>query len=366
MPGSLAKELGERKVNKMRALSASQAVWPAMLRTYRLLFQPFDWRTFLKLAAVAVVTEGVLVNFKFYVPNAVPIDEDSIDFAALVHSPGFVLFAVWASAAAFVVGLLLYYAIARLRFAVFHCVAYETRSIRDGLALYRKQAERFCIANLVVWIALFALAVIVVLAFVVVIFVVFKVRTPEGKLDPGVFLILFFPAAGFGLIVFLTALASEIVIHDFILPHMALEDLSFREALKVVWTRIKANKETFFSYFILRLLIPILVGAALAFTCWIFLAIVFGVLGMSAAGFDALLDGSAGIRGYIRIALEVLFVGLGIGIGVSVAASFGGPMAVWVRCYALEFYSGHYKLLATVLHPAVEPSIVVEGSSKVG
>ena len=202
--------------------------------------------------------------------------------------------------------------------------------------------------------------------FCVVIFVVFKVRTPEGKLDPGVFLILFFPAAGFGLMVFLTALVSEFVMHDFILPHMALEDLSFREAFKAVWTRIKANKETFFSYSILRLLIPVLVGAALAFICWIILAMVFGVLGMSAAGFDALLDDSSGISGYIRIALEVLFVGLGIGIGVLVAASLGGPLAVWVRCYALEFYSGHYKLLASILHPAVETSIVVQGSSEVG
>lgn len=339
----------------MRPLSASEAVWPAMQRTHRNLFQTFKSSTFLKLASVAVLTEGVAISFKFTLNDPSPGDSESMNLSSIAHVPGFAFFAVLAALAVIVLGLLLFYAITRLRFAFFHCLVHQTAGIRAGLTLYRAQAERFCVANILVWLAFLVLAVVVLLGFAFVGFAVLQVRTPDGKLDPGVFFILFVPALGFAALVFLAALIAEVVLHDFILPHVALENLSFRESWAVVRARILADKETFFSYFILRLLLPLIAGAILAGVAATTLFIVFSVLGMSATGFNSMLEDATGFGAYIRIAINLFFVGLGISIGAVVAVSLGGPVATWIRNYALLFYGGHYSALGNLLDSPVQP-----------
>ena len=47
----------------MQFLTAPEAISPALNRTASLLFRPFRWGTFLKLCAVAVLTEGASGNF---------------------------------------------------------------------------------------------------------------------------------------------------------------------------------------------------------------------------------------------------------------------------------------------------------------
>jgi hypothetical protein len=68
----------------MKALSTSEAIWPALERTYSYLFRPFQWETFLKLAAVATLSEGFLVSFRFAVPNAFPFDINATALRAFV------------------------------------------------------------------------------------------------------------------------------------------------------------------------------------------------------------------------------------------------------------------------------------------
>ena len=50
--------------------------------------------------------------------------------------------------------------------------------------------------------------------------------------------------------------ALDIVLRDWMLPHMALEDASAGEAWSSVWARISAEKGQFFVYAILRLILP--------------------------------------------------------------------------------------------------------------
>ena len=61
----------------MKVLSASEAVWSAILRTYSYLFRAFKFEAFLKLATVATLSECFLVSFKFWVPNSSPIEVDT-------------------------------------------------------------------------------------------------------------------------------------------------------------------------------------------------------------------------------------------------------------------------------------------------
>jgi hypothetical protein len=204
----------------------------------------------------------------------------------------------------------------------------------------------------------------VIVLFVVAGYTVLNTQTPEGKLDPGHFLILFFPCLGIFAVLILAACAAQVVLNDFILPHMAIEGAPLRKAWADVRMRIALNKETFLSFFILRMAMPLIAGVILALAAWLVGMIVFGILGMSADGFNAMLDGAAGARAYLLTAIHVVFVLLGIGAGWVMAVSFGGPLGVFMRSYALIYYGGHYKALGNLLEPAASPAVKAEYESE--
>jgi hypothetical protein len=133
----------------MFAISAVDAISPAVQRTRNLLFRPFRFGTFLKLCLVAAVTEGT-GNFNSSVPGGHTRHTDASVFAPFLWSPARIAAAVAMSLLVILFCGYLFYLITRLRFAFFHCLIHNTREIRPGWALYRTQAERFFWLNVLV------------------------------------------------------------------------------------------------------------------------------------------------------------------------------------------------------------------------
>ena len=348
----------------MKVLSASEAIWPALQRTYYYLFRPFRWETFLKLAAAATVSEGILVSLRFGIPSASLPDIDTERLKALLFSSEFMPITVLACVAALVVALLCYYWVIHLRFAFFHCLVHQAKSMRPAWKLYRAEVDRFFTASVLVGLGFFCLLVLTVAGFGVAAFVLFTMKTPDGKLDPGNFLILFIPCTAAAALVFFLVWVARIVMHDFVLPHMALEGLPFGQAWSAVRARIGGNKETFLSYFILRALFLLVVGTILVIVAWLLGWAVFAVLGKSAAGFDAMLDDSTRFGAVFGPVFAVLFVLLNLVVGFVLAAGLGGPLAVFLRSYALFYYGGHYRALGEALRSTLTPQeLEVEAST---
>jgi hypothetical protein len=344
----------------MKVYSASEAVWPALLRTYSYLFRAFKWETYLKLATMATVCEGFVVSFRFSIPNTFPFEVDAAALKSFVLAPAFLPVTILGVTAIFLAGIYCFYLVTHLRFAFFHCLIHQTKRIRKASKLYSVEAERFFTASMLVWLSLLVAAVLVVVLFVAATYTVIATPTPEGKLDPGNFLFLFFPCIGIVFVFILSVCAAQVVLNDFILPHMAIEGATFNKAWADVRVRIAANKETFLSFFILRLGMPLIAGIVLGAAAWLVGWIVFGLLGMSAAGFNSMLDGATGARAYILTAINMLFVLLGLSAGLVLAASFGGPLGVFMRSYALIYYGGHYKALGVLLDPPSSPTETAE------
>ena len=333
----------------MPSLSASQAVWPAMLRTFRYGFRPFSCRTFLKLAAIAVISEGVMVNARFWIPDLFSFNISKFDFTTLL-SPETIFFTILEGGLIILLSFIVFYVFVHLRFVFFHCVAHETKRIGPVWELYRVPAMRFFRATLLFWLTVAGLTTLVLGGFISVAITVFKLRTPEGKFDPGVFLMTFLPCMGFTFLVCLGAAIAHIVMVDFILPQMALEELTFREAWNSVKVRIRKNGETFFSYFILRLGLPLIIGIIFALAAWLLGRMVFGSLEMFAVAFNSILEDATGALAFCRIAIDVLVELLAIGFGLLISLGLGGPLATWIRNYAILFYAGHYRVLADALN----------------
>jgi hypothetical protein len=342
----------------MKVYSASEAIWPALLRTYSYLFSPFQWESFLKLAAVATVCEGFVVSVQYYVPNTLPFEVDSARLKSFLLQPEFLPVTVLGVIALLLVGVYCLFLVTHLRFAFFHTLVHHTREFRPATRLYLIESECFFTASALVWLSFMVLCVLAVLMYIVAGYTLFTARTPDGKLDPGNFLILFIPCivVGFGLL--LAAFVAQVVLNDFILPHMAIEGTSFQKAWAEVRARFAANRETFLSFLILRFVLPIVGGAFLGFVAWIAGQIVFSLLSMSVAGFDAMWDGTGGARAVVLTAMHVLFLLLGFGAGCGIAVSTAGTLGVFMRSYALYFYGGHYKALGNLMEPQLPSPIV--------
>lgn len=348
----------------MRVYSASEAVWPALKRTYDYLFRNFKFETFLKAVTVATIAEGFVVSFKFLVPDTLPFDVDMAAVKSFLLAPAFLPVTILGTAAIFLSGVYCIYLVTRLRFGFIHCLIHQTREIRSASNLYSLEADRFFTACMMVWLAFLVAVVLLFVTVVVAAYTVFETRTPEGKLDPGHFLILFFPCFGITLALILALSAAQVVLNDFILPHMAIEGASVSTAWAAARAHIAANKETFLSFFILRMAMPLVAAVALGFVAWLLGMVVFSILGMSAAGFTAMLDGTSDARAYVLVGVRSLFLIVGLGVGFVIAVSFGGPIGVFMRSYALYFYGGHYKALGNLLEPASTPIALVERKAK--
>lgn len=340
----------------MKLHSASEAIWPALMCTYNYLFRAFRWETFLKLAFVATLSEGFLVSFRFTIPNTFPFEINFPALKSFLLTREFLPVTLLAALATLLIALYCIYLVTRLRFAFVHSLIHQTRDLRAAWKLYAIEAEHFFTATVVAGLVFFVVCTLAIGIFALAVYAVIGTPTPDGKLDPGHFLVLFFPCIGIAFTIVLAACAAQIIMNDFILPHMAIEGVSFRKAWTVVRAHIAANRETFLSYFILRLGMPIVAGLLLGLIAWIVNLALFGILDISAAGFNAMLDGTTDTRALVLIFVRSLFLLLGLAAGSLIAAIFGGPLGVFQRNYALFFYGGHYKALGNLLAPSASRS----------
>jgi hypothetical protein len=187
-------------------------------------------------------------------------------------------------------------------------------------------------------------------------FDLYQASQAGSQLDPAGLLVLvlaFIPAVLFLCLMFWLV---DVMLHDFMLTHVALEDASAEDAWAAVRSRIEAEKGRFFAYMLLRLFLPILAGIALFIVLVLPMLIFFGILALAGVGFHAVLADATGVGAVVRVAGEVLFGVIGFSVALLVGFSFGGPIATWIRNYALLFYGGRYQALGDLLYPPPPPA----------
>jgi len=339
------------------ALSAADTISPAVNRTKDFLFRPFELGTYLKLCLVAVITEGLGGNFNSSFPGGGGGHRGHPQpqpHPTHMPSPELIAIIIACVALAIVLAIAIYYLITRLRFAFFHCLITQTKQIGPGWRLYRNQANRYFVLNLVIGIIFLIMLGVIIAPFAIGIVQVF--RTSGGHPDFASLIGYILPLIPIVILAILIGVAIEIVLRDFMMPHMAIENASAGEAWAAARAHIAAETGNFVLYTLLRIVLPI-VGMVALFIVLLIPGLV--VLGISAAVFFGL--HSAMTQGGGAEALSIL---LGVIVGliafcllVFIGVFFGGPLSVWVRTYALMFYGGRYQALGDILEagPAGAP-----------
>jgi hypothetical protein len=242
----------------MFAISAADAISPAIQRTRTFLFRPFRLGTYLKLCLVALITEGLGGNSHFSIPSGHSSRHGSNLYPSFTFTPERIAEIVAASVGLILLSCFLYYLITRLRFAFFHCLIHNIKQIRPGWHLYRTQAARFFWLNLVVGLCFLLLVALIALPFAAGFWGLFRNVAAGGHPSLGSIFALFLPLIPIIFLIILVAIATDIVLRDLMLPHYALENATAGQAWAAVWARIKAEKGSFFAYALLRIILPII------------------------------------------------------------------------------------------------------------
>jgi hypothetical protein len=341
----------------MRSISAADSVSLAVQRTREFLFRPFKWGTYLKLALVAMVTEGIGNNLRSshhgqgggHGPAAV---------SPFHLAPEWIAVIVAAVLLALVLSALIFYLITRLRFAFFHCLIHNTKQIRPGWRLYRAQATRFFWLNVAVGCCFLLLLALVALPFAAGFWRVFQHIQSGGRPDVWSVLAVVLPLVPVILLLVLAGVFADIILRDWILPHVALDNATAGEAWARVRAHIKAETRQFIVYALLRVILPIV--------AWIGVLLVLLIPGLMLAGSVAAIEfgihsvfaGSTGSSSIVGVLLEVFFGVLTFVLALLAGICLGGPVSTGIREYALIFYGSRYSALGDILYPPQAPMAV--------
>ncbi|HZZ38533.1 MAG TPA: hypothetical protein VFE06_05325 [Acidobacteriaceae bacterium] len=337
----------------MPAISAADAISPAIHRTRNFLFRPFRLGTYLKLCLVALLTEGTSGGSFNSFPGG-HRSHHSSNFSSLPHfavtpteiAAGVAMFALVA-----LIGLFIYYLITRLRFAYFHCLVHNIREIRPGWHFYREPATRFFWFNVVVYLGILLALGLVLMPFAAGFLGLFRSFHAGGHPGFGAIFALFLPLIPIFLLFVLAGIAANILLRDLMLPHFALENASAGSAWHAVWSRIRVEKGGFFVYALLRVLLPI--AGAIGLVIVLIIPVVLFVLAVVAVevGLHAAF-GHAGLGILLEVSVGVIAGVLGL---LAFVAAFG-PLYTGVRLYALIFYGNRYQPLGERLYPPPPPA----------
>jgi hypothetical protein len=341
----------------MQAISAADAVSPAVLRMRDFLFRPFNWKTYLKLGLVAIVTEGLGSNSHSSTHGGPSSGHGSAGPMLYSLSPEWVAAIVAAVLLALVVAAFVFYLITRLRFAYFHCLIHNTRLIRPGWHLYREQATRFFWLNLVVGFCFVLLVVLVALPFAAGFLQLFRETQQGGPMDFRLLLSLILPLIPILLLLLLACVLTDLVLRDCMLPHYALEDATAGEAWAEVWGRILAEKRQFFVYALLRVILPTIAAIGLFIVLLIPGLMVAGSLGAIVYGLHSAFADASGAAALIGVVFQVFFGVVAFGFMLLASICLGGPVATATREFALLFYGGRYQALGDILYPPPPPAV---------
>ena len=335
-------------------VSAVDVITPAFQHAKQQLFRPFRFGQWVRLAFVGLLAGEMGsggCNFNYSFPSTShPQGSDHSVSSVLGLDPamlaGLITFFVVAGLILFV---LFTYINSVMRFILFDSIITRECHIRKGWNRHGRHGLRLFVWQILLMLAFFAaLAILVGLAAAL-----------AWRLDwiarPGEHVLGLVLGGCVALLLLFTLILAFAVVHvmtkDFVVPQMALEDISAMEGWRRLWGWLKTEKGGYASYIGMKIVLAI--AAAIAFG--MITLIIFFVLLIPIGGFGlvAVLAGkAAGLTWtFYTIALAVLAGCVALAIFLFAASFISVPAVVFFPAYAIYFFAPRYPILAAQLWP---------------
>jgi hypothetical protein len=332
-------------------VSAADIVRPAFQHTVQQLFKPFRLGQWIRLAFTGLLAGeltggGSGLQFVFRSPNA----NRSLEFLQAVPPRNALLFAAIPLLIVLIAALiiLLIYVSSRMRFVLFDSVVTRECHVRRFWTERRSQGLRYFVFQL-----LFSFAVLSGIAIVAgtglsIAFGLGWLRNPRQHLLPLILAgILFFVVLATFV---LTAIVITVLTKDFVVPQMAVENVTVVEGWSRLWSMLNTEKAGYAGYIGLKILLSIAAAVALGIAAFAVLIIV--LLPVAAVAIVVVLGGRA-----IGLVWNVYAMSLAIVAGCIVLATvvFGVllvsvPTIVFFPAYSMYFFAERYPPLRALLY----------------
>jgi hypothetical protein len=341
-------------------VSASDAISPAYQRAKQQLFHPFRFGRWARLAFVGILAGeagnggGCNSNFSAPWPNhpqGSPTIYHSILPPLFANHPAY-LVGLIALLAVLMFGLTLIflYINSIMRFILFDSVISGECRVRRGWVRRRPHGRR-----LFRWQVLLMLASLAVIA--IVIGIPAAVAWAIGWFaNPGEHILRLVLTGIVAFLIFFAILVVSLVIQvitkDFVVPQMALEDITAIEGWRRLWPMLKSEKGGYAGYIGMKIVLAIVAGIILGIITIVALFIVLVPVG--GVGAIAVIAGkAAGLTWTVStIALAVIAGCLALALFIFVAALISVPAIVFFPAYSIYFFATRYPALAALLWPA--------------
>ena len=340
-------------------VSAVDLINPAFQHARQQLFRPFRFGQWVRLAFVGLLAGEMGsggCNFNYSFPSTShPQSSDQSVGSALGLDPamlaGLITFFILAGVVLFVIFT---YINSVMRFILFDSIIARECHIRKGWNRHGRHGLR-----LFVWQILLALVFFAAIAILVGLGAALAWRL-DWIAHPGEHVLSLVLGGCVALLLLFTSILAFSVIHvmtkDFIVPQMALEDISAMEGWRRLWGWLKKEKGGYAGYLGMKIVMAI--GAAIALG--IITLIIFFVLliPIGGAGLLAVLAGkAAGLTWTLyTIALAVIAGCAALALFLFAASLISVPAVVFFPAYAIYFLAPRYPILAALLWPPPPPS----------
>lgn len=347
----------------MNRLSATDCFRPAFDRTKALLFRPFRFAFWCRLALLGFLT-GELTssgcNFNGNFPTDIGHTDRTQKFFAADPVWERVAHYWWAIALAagvlFVFFLVFMYLSSIARFMLFEAILEGSIGLRAAWRRWRSTAHTYFLFQLAFFVCTWVVMLIVIglpvlIAWRAGIFQNFSAHLLVGVL--GVTALV-----GITALVFIAAALIHVFAKDFVVPIMALQNLSFGPAWRQFVPLLSQEKGSFAAYIGIKIVLTLAasiifgIGAVLLL---LVLLIPIAIVAAIAIGIGA----AVGLTWTpVTIALAVA-LGINALIAIMIIITFlHTPLAAFFPSYSLYFFAGRYAPLRDRLFPQPMPSTV--------
>ena len=338
-------------------ISAVDAITPAFQHARQQLLQPFRSGQWAKLALVGLLAGemssggGGCNPGSFQIPTTPNHSQRFMEVGLAGASP-----MLYASliAVLMVTGLVLLvlflYVNSVMRFILFDGVLAKECRIREGWSRRQGPGRRYFVWQILLflsWIAGMTILIGIPAGFA---FVVGWLRNPKEHMIP---LILGAMALFFIVMLFVVAqLLVHVMTKDFVVPQMALEEISAIEGWRRLWPQITAEKGSYAGYIGMKIVMAI--GAAVVLGVVSAIVILLFLIPAGGLGAVAVIAGmAAGLTWNLyTITLAVVAGSCAILLLLYVMSLISVPAVVFFPAYAIYFFASRYPALNAVLHPA--------------
>jgi hypothetical protein len=335
-------------------ISAIDAVSPAFQHTKQQLLQPFRAAQWAKLALVGFLagelSSGGCNGGSFQMPTHPNGGQRFVDFGLPNVNP--VLFASLVAlliVLGIVFWILFIYVSSVMRFILFDSVIAKHCEIRRGWARRHGAGLRYF-----VWQLLFLLAMVVGLTVLVGIPAAFAfalgwLKDPRQHMIPLILggMLLFFAVMGFVLLWFVVHVLTK----DFVVPEMALDDISAIEGWRRLLPMLKSEKGGYAGYIGMKIVMAL--GTAVVVSIITVIVVLILLIPVGGFGVIAVLAGkTAGLTWNLyTITLAVVAGCIVLAILLYVVSLISVPAIVFFPAYSIYFFASRYPALDELLRP---------------